>query len=71
MNAVKTFQTMSKMPLGKFLFSRMVCQIAPYFGSIKPRVEVLEPKRCVVTMRKKRKITNHLKTVHAIDVQHG
>ena len=66
MDAAKTFQKMAKMPLGKFLFSKLVCQAAPYFGSISPRIEVLEPQRCVVTMQKRRKVTNHFKTIHAI-----
>ncbi|WP_211276903.1 hotdog fold domain-containing protein [Tamilnaduibacter salinus] len=66
MDPVKTFQTMSSQPLGKFLFSKMVCQVAPYFASISPRIETLEPQRCVVTMKKRRRVTNHFKTVHAI-----
>lgn len=66
MDPVKTFQKMSQQPFGKFLFSKMVCQIAPYFSSISPRIETLEPQLCVVTMKKRRSVTNHFKTVHAI-----
>jgi uncharacterized protein (TIGR00369 family) len=66
MDAVKTFNKMSQLPLGKALFSKMVCRVAPYFSSISPLIEELETKRCVVTMKKTRKVTNHLKTVHAI-----
>lgn len=66
MNIIRLYNRMNRLPMGKTLFSRAVCQTAPYFSSISPRVESLEPCRCVVTMKKRRKVTNHLKTVHAI-----
>lgn len=52
--------------MGKRLFSFLVCRKAPYFGTIKPLFEELEPGRCVVFMKKRKSVTNHLKTVHAI-----
>lgn len=66
MNIINLHHRLSRLPMGKALFSRAVCLTAPYFSSISPRVETLEPGRCVVTMKKRRKVTNHLKTVHAI-----
>lgn len=66
MDIIRLYNRMNRLPMGKALFSRAVCQTAPYFSSIAPRVEILEPGRCVVTMKKRRKVTNHLKTVHAI-----
>ncbi len=51
---------------GRWLFSRIVCWKAPYFGSISPRIEILEPGRCVVRLRQRRSIQNHIGTVHAI-----
>ena len=51
---------------GRWLFSRMVCQRAPYFASISPTIEVLEPGRCVATIRQRRRVQNHIGTVHAI-----
>ena len=51
---------------GRWIFSRIVCWKAPYFGSISPRIEVLEPGRCVVRLRQRRSIQNHIGTVHAI-----
>ncbi|MEN7342438.1 MAG: hotdog fold domain-containing protein [Pseudomonadota bacterium] len=53
-------------PAGLWLFSRMVCFKAPYFGSIRPTFTVLEPGKGVARLRKRRKVTNHLGTVHAI-----
>lgn len=53
-------------PAGSWLFSRLVCSKAPYFGSIAPRVTVLEPGRCEARIAHRRRVTNHLGTVHAI-----
>ncbi|MEB2185112.1 hotdog fold domain-containing protein [Xanthomonas campestris pv. campestris] len=57
---------LSPLPGGKWLFSRLLCLKAPYFGSISPRFEVLRPGQCVVAVRKRRKVLNHIGTVHAI-----
>ncbi|HYC36662.1 MAG TPA: hotdog fold domain-containing protein [Usitatibacter sp.] len=54
------------MPLGRSLFSRLVCFNAPYFATISPRFEELRPGYACVSMRKRRAITNHIGTVHAI-----
>ncbi len=58
-------KTTSK-PAGKWLFSKMVCLKAPYFGSIKPLFNVLRPEYCEVLLKKRRRVTNHIGTVHAI-----
>ena len=50
---------------GKWAFSRLLCVKAPYFGSIRPRFEDLQPGRCEVRMRKRRAVLNHIGTVHA------
>ena len=60
------YRKLSDKPLGKWLFSKLVCLKAPYFGSIKPRIEVLEPGRGVATIAHRRRVTNHIGTVHAI-----
>ena len=54
------------LPLGKALFSRFICWKAPYFGSIRPRFEEFRPGYARVSMRKRRAVTNHIGTVHAI-----
>ena len=53
-------------PFGKALFSRVPCWKAPYFASIRPRFEELRPGHARVAMRKRRAVTNHIGTVHAI-----
>ncbi|WP_408952812.1 hotdog fold domain-containing protein [Lysobacter sp. Hz 25] len=65
-DVLSLYNKMSRWPAGHWLFSRAICWNAPYFASISPRFESLEPGRCSATMRHRRKITNHLGTVHAI-----
>jgi acyl-coenzyme A thioesterase PaaI-like protein len=60
------WQRLSGLPAGKWAFSRIVCWKAPYFASVRPRFEVLEPGRCEVRIRKRRAVLNHIGTVHAI-----
>jgi len=67
MNKVlKMHAQMSKYPFGKWLFSRAVARMAPYFLTIKPTVEEIRHNYIKVSMRKRRAVHNHLKTVHAI-----
>lgn len=68
MNAsvLQLYNKLTGKPFGRRLFSRLICFKAPYFGSIKPRMTVLEPNRAEATIRHRRSVTNHLGTVHAI-----
>ncbi|MCE7524252.1 MULTISPECIES: hotdog fold domain-containing protein [Alloalcanivorax] len=50
----------------KDTFTQMVCGQAPYFSTIAPRFELLEPGRAQVNVPFRKEITNHLGTVHAI-----
>ena len=65
-SALTMFRKLGGSGLGRWLFSRIICWKAPYFGSIAPRIEVLEPGRCVVHLRQRRSIQSHIGTVHAI-----
>jgi len=64
--ARSAWNTLSGTAAGRWLFSRIVCFKAPYFASIKPVFDVLEPGRGVARLRKRRAVTNHIGTVHAI-----
>lgn len=63
---LQLYRSLSCKPFGHWLFSRAVCFKAPYFGSIRPRMTVLEPGRAEAFIKHRRRITNHLGTVHAI-----
>ena len=54
------------LPFGQSIFSYLVARNAPYFLSIKPKIVDLKPHFCEVKMKKRRKVENHIKTVHAI-----
>jgi len=60
------YRRITRWPAGHWIFSRAVCFKAPYFSSIRPRIELLEPGRCVASLRHRRAVTNHIGTVHAI-----
>jgi len=66
MQALATWNKLSGSAFGRWLFSRVVCLKAPYFGSIRPVFDVLEPGRAIARIRKRRAVTNHIGTVHAI-----
>lgn len=65
---LNAWQRLSKLPLGKRAFSRAVCLRAPYFGSISPLITELKPGLCSVEIKKRRAVTNHIGTVHAIAI---
>lgn len=60
------YRRLSRWPAGQWLFSRAVCLRAPYFATISPRFTAVEPGRCEVEMRDRRRVHNHIGTVHAI-----
>lgn len=60
------WRTVSDRPGGKWLFSRVLGLIAPYTGSLGGTIQLLEPGHCVVTLPDRRRIRNHLNSVHAI-----
>lgn len=57
---------LSGLPGGKTAFTKGVCLRAPYFGSIDPVIEELQPGHCEVRIKDKRGVRNHFGTVHAI-----
>jgi len=63
---LQLYNSITRKPFGHWLFSRLICFKAPYFGSIKPRMTVLEPNRAEASIAHRRSVTNHLGTVHAI-----
>jgi acyl-coenzyme A thioesterase PaaI-like protein len=65
-STLNIWERLASYPAGKWMFSRLICFKAPYFGSIRPRFHALRPDYCEVSIVKRRAVTNHLGTVHAI-----
>ena len=63
---LKMWQRLSVNPIGRWLFARTICCRAPYFGTISPRFHALAPGLCRVSMKKRRRVENHIGTVHAL-----
>jgi acyl-coenzyme A thioesterase PaaI-like protein len=57
--------------VGTRLFSFAFGQKAPYFASIRPHFTVIEPNHVELVIPKRRRVHNHLKTVHAIALCNG
>lgn len=52
--------------VGPEAFSKLACQMAPYFSTINPLITQLRPGLASVEVPFSKAITNHLGTVHAI-----
>ncbi|AKS41594.1 hotdog fold domain-containing protein [Wenzhouxiangella marina] len=67
----RLYQRLEGLPAGRWLFSRLFSMKAPYFGTIGARFTSIEPNFCELTIRKRRKVQNHIGTVHVIAICNG
>lgn len=63
---LRLYRRITRWPCGHWLFSRAICFKAPYFGTIAPRITRLEPGVCEARIADRRRVHNHIGTVHAI-----
>jgi acyl-coenzyme A thioesterase PaaI-like protein len=63
---LKAWRRLGGNPLGRWVFNQAVGLTVPYSGSTSPRVQEISPGRARVQLRDKRRIRNHLNSIHAI-----
>lgn len=60
------WKTFKDVPKGPEIFSRILAAVVPYSGTIRADIKELRPGFCKVVMRDRRRVRNHLKSVHAV-----
>ncbi|GAB3875901.1 hotdog fold domain-containing protein [Terrabacter terrigena] len=70
-DAYALYRRLERVPLGKRVFGLAFSAAAPYFRSVRPRVVEVAPNRAVVVVPKRRRVQNHIGTVHAIAACNG
>jgi acyl-coenzyme A thioesterase PaaI-like protein len=70
-NVMDLYNRLTKLPQGQMLFSRLFALKAPYFATVRPRFTELRPNYAQLVIRKRRRVQNHIGTVHVIAICNG
>jgi acyl-coenzyme A thioesterase PaaI-like protein len=65
------WQKASRLPQGKRIFSIAFARKAPYFATVRPRFVELRPNHAELVIPKRRRVHNHIGTLHAIALCNG
>ena len=65
------YRQVTRLPKGHRIFSWLFCLRAPYFGTVRPEFVALRPGYAELTIRKRRRVHNHIGTVHVIAICNG
>ena len=63
---IRVWNRLKGWPGGRWMFSILLGFMVPYSGSISPRVVELGPGRSKIIIKDRRRLRNHLRSVHAL-----
>ncbi len=63
---LQLWSVLKAVPGGGMMMGRLIGRMAPYTGTIRPEIDTLEVGYSKVHMRDRKKVRNHLRSVHAI-----
>ncbi len=62
---LQIYRKLTTLPLGHFIFNKAVGFLAPFFGKIHPNVIELKPGLCIVQMKDRWSVRNHIGSINA------
>ncbi len=65
------YQRFLKFPFGKPAFSVVYALVAPYFWTVRPKVREVQPGYAELSIKNRKRVHNHIGTLHAIAVCNG
>lgn len=65
------YKGFARLPAGKRLFSLLYALKAPYFATVRPQVREVRENHAELTIRNRRRVHNHIGTLHAIAACNG
>jgi acyl-coenzyme A thioesterase PaaI-like protein len=65
-NLRRLWARLAPVPFGTVIFSRLFGWVVPYSGTVRPHILELAPGRARISFNDRRRVRNHLASVHAI-----
>ncbi|QNF93104.1 MULTISPECIES: hotdog fold domain-containing protein [Janibacter] len=65
------YQRITSLPAGKRIFSLLYAVKAPYFATVRPQVREVRAHHAELSIRNRKRVHNHIGTLHAIAVCNG